>query len=205
MAVMHVPAESGTARPEGLPPGTSTEDLWNQRDQMDLGHRQAEVLDGRIIVSPVPRVWHQRACKWLERQLQEIEDTRNWFIDRHGEIELPATGDLIEPDLMVLTDSDALPDEETRRPLDKVLLVTEVVSKSSIRDDRELKPRACALSGVPLYLLIDRFTEPLSVTLLSQPGPDGYITSTTVRQGNKLALPEPFGITLDTATLPLPQ
>ncbi len=91
------------------------------------------------------------------------------------------------------------------RPLDHVVLVAEVVSASSIRIDRGVKPRACALAGVPFYLLVDRFTDPLSVTLHSEPGDEGYATITTVGVGEKLHLPDPFGITLDTSALPLPR
>jgi hypothetical protein len=86
-----------------------------------------------------------------------------------------------------------------------VLLVAEVVSPSSIRIGREVKPSACARAGIPLYLLVDRFTDPLSVTLYSEPGDQGYAVGTTVGFGEKLCIPAPFDITLDTSALPLPR
>ena len=61
------------------------------------------------------------------------------------------------------------------------------------------------LAGVPFYLLVDRFTDPLSVSLYSEPADKGYATITTVDVGEKLHLPDPFGITLDTSALPLPR
>ena len=67
-----------------------------------------------------------------------------------------------------------------------------------------VKPRACALAGIPLYLLVDRFTKPVTVSLYSEPGEDGYGEVTTVTAGEKLHLPAPFNLTLDTSSLPLP-
>jgi hypothetical protein len=61
------------------------------------------------------------------------------------------------------------------------------------------------LAGVPLYLLVDRFTRPLTISLFSSPGPDGYAAINKVTFGEKLPIPEPFGITLDTRTLPQPR
>jgi hypothetical protein len=65
-------------------------------------------------------------------------------------------------------------------------------------------PCLCAQAGVPFYLLVDRFTDPLAVSLYGQPGAEGYTAITTVGVGEKLHLPEPFGITLDTSALPFP-
>lgn len=85
-----------------------------------------------------------------------------------------------------------------------MLLAAEVISASSIRRDREVKPGACALTGIPLYLLVDRFTKPVTIALHSEPGEDGYAKVATVTAGEKLRLPAPFDLTLDTSALPLP-
>jgi hypothetical protein len=66
-------------------------------------------------------------------------------------------------------------------------------------------PAVPADRPVHLYLLIDRFTEPFSVTLLSQPREDGYAKADTFIVGEKLRLPAPFDLTIDTSTLPLPR
>jgi Uma2 family endonuclease len=89
-------------------------------------------------------------------------------------------------------------------PLDHVLLVAEVVSEPSIKRDREIKPALCAGAGIPLYLLIDRFTEPQTLTFISKPGENGYARSDTVTFGCKLRLPAPIQFTIDTSMLPLP-
>ena len=71
---------------------------------------------------------------------------------------------------------------------------------SSRYDDYETKRKACALSGVPLYLVIDPETP--SLTLFARPDDGGYLQATPVPAGGRLSLPDPFGITLDTSTMP---
>jgi Uma2 family endonuclease len=203
MAVMYVPHDQSASAPD-VPNEHAIRSLRELRDRVWPDKRRVEIIEGRLIVSPTPVIWHERACVWLNGHLWDAADAKGWFIDRAGEIELPPTRDLIEPDLMVLRDMESLPNLEHTRPLDHVLLVAEVVSSSSIREDREVKPRACALAGVPLYLLVDRFTKPVTVSLFSDPGEDGYTKLETVNVGGKLSVPAPFDVTLDTSTLPLP-
>ena len=156
-------------------------------------------------MSPLPTRWHQLASKWLLRGLQDLCDEKGWEADDPAEIELPQNRDRIQPDVVVFRDADSLPLMDNVMPLDHVLLVAEIVSPSSIRMDREVKPRACALAGIPLYVLVDRFTDPLSVTLYSEPSDEGYATVVTVAFGEKLRIPAPFDITLDTSALPPPR
>jgi Uma2 family endonuclease len=63
--------------------------------------------------------------------------------------------------------------------------------------DREAKRYGYARAGIPLYLLVDRQEQ--RVTLFS--GPDGkdYEFSDRVPFGKAILLPEPFGIELETA------
>jgi len=63
--------------------------------------------------------------------------------------------------------------------------------------------RANAEARIPLYLLVDPYTDPPAVTLFSEPGHDGYERRQTAAAGQplRLRLPEPFGLDLDTARL----
>lgn len=181
------------------------QDLRDLRNQIEVGsHCKVEIIDGVVVVSPLPVIWHEMVCRWLERSFDDVCGANDWFPDRAGEIELPPTGDVIAPDFMILQDGTTLPRLESQRPLGRVLLAAEVISASSIRRDREVKPRACALAGIPLYLLVDRFTKPVTISLHCEPGMDGYAKVATATAGEKLRLPAPFGLTLDTSTLPLP-
>lgn len=44
----------------------------------------------------------------------------------------------------------------------------------------------------------------MTISLCSEPGEDGYAKVETVTAGAKLQVPQPFGLTLDTSSLPLP-
>jgi Uma2 family endonuclease len=178
--------------------------LLDLRDQIDTGRSGAEIIEGQLVVSPKPVIWHEEVCQWLLLSFLEACTANDWFPDSAGEIQLPPTRDLIEPDFMILRGKSTLPRLESLRPLDRVLLAAEVISASSVRVDREVKPRACALAGIPLYLLVDRYTKPVTISLLSEPGANGYAKVKTVTAGEKLRVPAPFGLTLDTSSLPLP-
>lgn len=206
MAVMHVPPDQSAGWPEEPHLATAIAGLLDLRERVKTGKRHAEIIDGKLVVSPTPVFWHELVCIWLDDQFRDACRAKGWVIDRAGEIKLPPTSDLIEPDLMILRDPDALPLlEPTTRSLDHVMLVAEVISRSSIREDREVKPHACALAGVPLYLLVDRFTTSTTVSLFSEPGENGYARIDPVNVGEKLQIPGPFDVTLDTASLPSPR
>src|SRR5579859_1052949 len=174
MGVMAAPRKRTPEWEEVPPEPVPIQSLRNLRDRIEADHRRAEIIDGVVVVSPMPVIWHEKVCHWLVRSFLEACTANDWFPDAAAEIELPPTGDLIEPDFLVLRDASTLPDFESLRPLDRVLLAAEVISPSSIQRDRTVKPRACALAGIPLYLLVDRFTKPVTISLHSEPGQAGY-------------------------------
>jgi Uma2 family endonuclease len=199
MAVMYAPEmETGD---HGYDP---IDDLLALRDSLDFGKRKDEVLEGRLIVSPLPVLWHEMACQWLYEQVRSACAEKGWFPSRGAEIELPPARDRIEPDLAILTDIGKLPMLENVIPVSHVLMVAEVISPSGVREDRMVKPRSCAAADIPFYLLVDRFTDPMTVTLHATPAKDGYVKTHSVPVGGKLRLPEPFSLILDTSTLPVP-
>jgi Uma2 family endonuclease len=209
MAIMEVPRMRSAGRRvsrsvPSLEPGT-VEDLLRLREQLGEDYRRDEIIEGLLIVSPTPVRWHERTCLQLYHAFLAYCEAQGGEASLHSEIELPQNRDRIQPDLVIYRDADSLPVMDNVMPLDHVLLVAEIVSPSSIRIDREVKPNACARAGIPLYLLVDRFTDPLSATLYSEPGDQGYATGTTVGFGEKLRIPAPFDITLDTSALPLPR
>jgi Uma2 family endonuclease len=111
---------------------------------------------------------------------------------------LQAQADRYEPDLIVVPANRRLRDP-SHVYANATLLVAEVVSPSSVHDDHVVKPRNCALAGVPLYLVIDTFAS--RFRLLSRPGPEGYADEVTESLGKPLELPAPWNLTIDTAKL----
>lgn len=174
------------------------EQLWHR-----LGERtdaRIELIDGEIVVSPTSSVRNSAAVYSLSVALVGLAEQRGWVIHTFLTAHIPPTRERLIPDLMVAPKgAPQFGDDELLAP--GVLLAAEVVSWGSRRRDREVKPRAYAQGGVPLYLMIDRFADPAAVTLFSEPDEHGYRRRQVATAGKPLQLPEPFGIDLDTARL----
>jgi Uma2 family endonuclease len=76
-----------------------------------------------------------------------------------------------------------------------VSMVAEITS-SSPDHDRNAKRRAYAAAQIPLYLLVDRQRH--EVTLHGDIVRNEFTSSSTVRLGGGVKLPEPFSFTLET-------
>jgi Uma2 family endonuclease len=180
--------------------------FWSLREIP--GFHRSELLEGRIVVSPAGVFWHSQVALWLCEQFRDAAKDQGWQQSLESDIVLPPTRDIIRPDHMLVRDADKFSDLTTTVPVEHVLLVCEVVSPSSVRDDREVKPARCARAGIPLYLLVDRLASPMTITLFAEPGEDGYRKSTAVQAGpggTSLSIPAPVDVTLDTTTLPVPR
>lgn len=174
------------------------EQLWYDF-QAPEGSR-LELIDGELVMSPAPTAGHEQSVRELTCQLAGVRYRHGWSAQTDARIRIPVTSERLIPDLALAT-GDA--PRVSRRELapDGVLLTAEVVSPSTQRRDRGHKRRAYAQGGIPLYLIIDPFAGPPTVTLLSEPGPDCYAHEQVAAAGQPLRLPPPFGLSLDTARL----
>jgi Uma2 family endonuclease len=176
----------------------SAEELYERMEPIP-GFR-VELLGGRIVVSPYAGVRHQWILYRLVRELFEVADKKGWGLLTPMAVYIEATRDRPQPDLVVA--SRAAPQYNDHELFAHgVPLVAEIVSPTSRHDDRGHKPLYYAQGRVPLYLLIDPEAERPTVTLFSEPHPTGYRSRTEVPIGEKLKLPDPFGMILDTASL----
>jgi Uma2 family endonuclease len=144
---------------------------------------------------------------WLIRLFDQSCSENGWEQSPGNDLVLPPARDIAEPDHLIMKDPEEFSDMESTVPVEHVLLVSEVVSPFSKRADREVKWLSYAKAGIPLYLLVDRFVEPIIITLFSAPGQDGYANTDAIPAGpggGKLNIPAPFGMTLDAATMPIP-
>src|SRR3954471_4046100 len=112
--------------------------------------RRYELLDGAIIVTPAPGPAHQRAVLRLAPLLQDAA-----LADLEGFIAPLATalptGDVLEPDVLVVS-----PETITAKDITGVpLLAVEVLSPSSRRRDVGDKLTAYRDAGVPCYWVVD--------------------------------------------------
>ncbi|MGE0553882.1 MAG: Uma2 family endonuclease [Gemmatimonadales bacterium] len=114
-----------------------------------------ELFDGELLVSPSPRLLHQRAVILLHQRIDPYVRTHRlgWTGLAPADLDLHA-GQLAQPDLFVAGLVDG------RDPLDwsecgVPLLVAEVLSPSTARYDRLTKRRAFQRAGVPNYWIVD--------------------------------------------------
>jgi Uma2 family endonuclease len=150
-----------------------------------------ELLAGKVVVRSGNSGQHARTVWRLTSALIRPVAAMDAAVFVGRATPIPATADVPRPDLAVVPDS--APDLYAHR----LPLVAEVATPGTVADDRHLKPLIYARGKVPLYLLIDAGT----VTLFGDPYEGSYQSKTTVVVGEKLSLPEPFGIDLDTGGL----
>lgn len=118
----------------------------------DDGNRY-EVLDGVLLVTPIPTLLHQRAIGDLliplDRYAQAHKVGQTMFSP--SDIELSPTR-LVQPDLFVIPSELKVTDW---KDVTRLLLVVEVLSSSTARADRVLKRRAYQEAGIPEYWIFD--------------------------------------------------
>jgi Uma2 family endonuclease len=123
------------------------------RNIPDDGKRY-ETVHGELLVTPAPRALHQRIVLRLARFLAD-------YVDKHGGGEVfvsPAdiswTPDtLVQPDVFVIDLAQARTGEWSM--MKNLLLVVEVLSPGTTRQDRFAKRRLYQEVGVPLYWIVD--------------------------------------------------
>jgi Uma2 family endonuclease len=160
------------------------------------GYR-AELIDGEIVVTPPPDGNHERCVMRIVKQVLASSANPMDFSGQKGLI-VPIDGGhgRVIPDITFApAQRDLFLDAPTWMPAAGVAMVVEITS-SSPDHDRNAKRRAYAAAQIPLYLLVDR--QRREVTLYGESLRNEYTSSSTVRLGSIVKLPEPFSFTLET-------
>ncbi|MEV0596263.1 Uma2 family endonuclease [Nonomuraea cavernae] len=171
------------------------ERLW--QDLLQDGWR-AEIVGGRIIVSPWAKRRHGVLLDRLADQLYDVKRKNGWEFHQCWAVHIPPErGDKRLPDLLV-----APPDcpefDDNQAYGYGTLMAVEVTSSDSRHDDLNIKPAKYARAGIPVMLILDDFSERPSVRLLCDLLAGEYQTSVIAESGQPVELPEPFGIKLET-------
>jgi Uma2 family endonuclease len=177
-------------------PGTARE-LFDALPQ--LPGLRTEIIDGRLIVSPVGTPEHARIAMRLYSALLPLIEEKGWD-GFSGNVDVCIDGprDPVEPDFVLAPAN--CPRWGARELLSSgLLMVAEIVSPGSVVDDRDRKPDLYASGLVPVMLLIDPVATPATVTVLSDPKEGEYQTLARVAVGSGLHIPEPIGFTLETS------
>ena len=173
--------------------------LQEIHESLDIPGCRVEILGGRIIVRPTPIKRHEGRDLAVGHAPGRLRPA-GWDRLSQTTVDLLDTEERFVPDLLVCPEDEST-DGEWLVPAREALLVVEVVSASSRNDDYKSKEESYAKNRVPMYLIVDPFLARL--TLCTEPSGRGYRMVHSVDVGEKLDLPEPFGITLDTSTIPI--
>lgn len=161
---------------------------------------RVELIEGHMGVKAVPDGIHGRIINWLLLLLLPLNPDLFLHVNGQGLEVGSCRRGRARPD-GVLAPLDAFVVAGEWAPPDSVRMVVEVTSFDSdtTKRDRMDKPAAYAQSGIPIYLLIDRDTA--EVVVYNEAAEGRYQKSTRYAFGSQVTLPEPVGITLDTAAL----
>ncbi|MFF9130380.1 Uma2 family endonuclease [Streptomyces sp. NPDC014806] len=159
-----------------------------------------EFIDGRIGLKKVTNGNHGAIIMWLIRQCMRARPELDLNPLQGLKVEAYRRG-RARPD-GVLAPVDHFVGQGDWAEPDGVLMVVEVTSYDSDTHsrDRVEKPKAYAEAGIPVHLLIDR--DHRSLVVHSNPDPAvGYRDVHTAKLGERLTLPDPVAVVLDTEEL----
>ena len=158
--------------------------------------RRYELVRGALLVTPSPRPRHQRVSKRLARLLEDYFEP-----PALGEVFTAPTDviltneDVFVPDLLVVGD----PSHVTERAIEAPpLLLVEILSPSTKKQDRGIKAERYAELGVPHYWIVDPENEKVECFRLEG---GGYRLIAEAAGATTLAHPDWEGLVLDLAAL----
>lgn len=113
--------------------------------------KRYELVDGVLLVSPSPAKRHQRAVRILLMALQQYCEEHNLgeALASPADIEL-SPADLVQPDVFVVSEITSSWDAAQ-----KLRLVAEVLSPSSVYTDRNVKRPRYQRERIPEYWIVD--------------------------------------------------
>jgi len=160
---------------------------------------RVEIIGGTIVMSPTPAGKHGRMVRLLDKMITPyLPDGYDVEVNL-GVEKAPGEDDYTIPDLFVAPE-DVLDTWDSEVPADEVIMVAEVVSTSNPANDRVAKVEHYAVARIPLYLLVDPGLKQL--TVYSDPAEGHYRAVHSVPWGEKLTLPEPLPVVVDSSRFP---
>lgn len=171
---------------------------WTLDDLVDLpddGSRY-EILDGSLLVSPMPALPHGRALTRLHKSLSRQAPERFAVSQNIGVLRHSVSQTFLVPDLMVILDEALDRNGNALQPAE-VLLVVEVLSPKRHAIDLVAKRHYYATMGVPQYWVVDPLIARLTVLRAEKDG--AYREELRVEAGQRWETDDPFDIVLQPA------
>jgi Uma2 family endonuclease len=159
-----------------------------------------ELIDGKLEVKALPDQRHRAIVMWLLRLFLHLRPELALYPEQGLRIGAYRKGHACADAALAPLDHFIAQDGDWADP-DGVLMVVEVTSRDRDTDrrDRIDKVHGYAEAGIPVYLLIDRDSDTL--TVFSEPREGTYRQRPSYPYGATVRLPAPVGITLDTEKL----
>lgn len=173
--------------------------VWGQTDAPK--GCKVEIIEGIVTVAPLSTTSHHRIAERIQRRLSGVIPEQ-WHIFQWLGMAVPARLGLYVPDLAVVPEM-PVEGHEDFVPAAAAQLAVEITSKATAHHDRTAKAVGYAEAGVPLYLLVDGSAPGgPTVTLYGEPKEGVYRLLRAGKFGERITLPEPFGLELDTGEFP---
>jgi Uma2 family endonuclease len=176
------------------PPGA---DSWTFEDLLALPESEDgtryELIDGRLLVSALPALPHYRAVNLLHRLLIDRVPRRFLVGQMGGVLQRQRKDTYLIPDIMI-TPVSALKGKLAVFAPAEAVLVVEVLSPSSGKNDNLIKRYHYARMGIPHYWIVDPEARELHVMNLAA-GQSEYVDEAGVEWLTK----KPFPLKLDPA------
>ncbi|EPD59675.1 MULTISPECIES: Uma2 family endonuclease [Streptomyces] len=156
---------------------------------------KVELLRGEIVMMASPDLLHNLNVLLTERQIP----LDRWYPLQTQDIDIVDEASEPVPDLVVVA-RDALPASGRLMPCSLITMVVEVVSKTSVQRDYDVKRSIYAAGNVPAYLIVDPIMA--QCVLLTRPKGEGEHADYQRQQITKFGAPLPLeelGLELDTS------
>lgn len=158
-----------------------------------------ELLDGVLVVSPAPSLWHQVALLALYRLVQAA-CPRDLYVLVAPVDWRPSTTTNLQPDLLVTRRTDLFAVEGLKNLVAPPALAVEVLSPSTRRLDRVAKLSVYQDARIPSYWLVD--PSPTDPSLQALELRDGhYVEVAHVHGDEEWTAERPFPVTVRPAGL----
>jgi Uma2 family endonuclease len=165
----------------------------------DGSHSRHELIDGTLIVAPAPSYPHQRAARRLAAILEKAAREGGHAVEIFEAVNIEIAAGLLIPDIAVVR-AESARTAEAALPASAMLAVIEIVSPSTKRIDRLVKPGLYAEAGIATFWRVELEPTP-TVTVFSLREDGQYAQVGAAHGTHPLLLPVPFPVTLNPADL----